>query len=241
MTLFPFPLAMFGYADFKPYPAWSLDTDAGLRRELKSALRDTGIEIALAEGFRVRSEGDVSEHLRELDIMAELGARCINAGTMEPDLGRTQDQLAALAELTEARGMVFAIEFSPTNAIRSLPIALEVADHIGRARCKIILDAMHFFRTGSTVDDLRKLDPARIGYAQLCDAPMTSSEPYLPEAMFARQAPGEGELPLRDWIAALPPDLPIGIEAPSLADLLAGMNPRDHAARMVAAARAVGA
>ena len=61
------------------------------------------------------------------------------------------------------------------------------------------------------------------------------------DAMFARGVPGQGELPLRELIAALPPDMPVSIEVPRLSDLRGGMSPRDHAARAVQAARALGA
>lgn len=234
------PLSMFGITDFAPYPAWSLESDPALRRDLKAAMRDTGVHIGLGEGFRVRTDGDVADRAAQLDIMAELGARRINAVSMEPDMARTHDQLATLADMVIARGMMFTIEFAPPNAINSVPSALAAIAHIGAGKAKLLLDAMHFFRSGATVADLRALDPTLIGYAQLCDAPRTSDGAYMQEAMFARMVPGEGELPLRDWVAALPGDLEIGLEVPIIADLRAGLSPRDHAARLVAAARALG-
>lgn len=81
-----------------------------------------------------------------------------------------------------------------------------------------------------------------IGYAQLCDAPMISTAgSYMQEAMFARLVPGTGEFPLREWIAALPADLEIGLEVPMIAELQAGVSVHDHAARVVGAARKLGA
>lgn len=236
------PLAQFGYADFEPYPAWSLENDPALRRELKAALRDTGVHIGLGEGFRVRPDADLRDRSAGLDIMAELGAVRINAVSMETDMARTHDQLAILADMVIARGMLFTIEFAPPNAINSLQCALVSAEHVGVGRCRILLDAMHFFRSGATVAELRSLDPDRIGYAQLCDAPMTSKGgTYMQEAMFGRMIPGTGEFPLREWIAALPPDVEIGLEVPRIDDLKAGVRPHDHAARVVAAARELGA
>jgi sugar phosphate isomerase/epimerase len=236
------PLAQFGYPNFAPYPAWSLEHDPVLRREMKAALRDTGVYIGLAEGFRVRPDADLRHRAAALDIVAELGAIRVNAVSMEPDMKRTYDQLAILAEMVSARGMNFTVEFAPPNAIDTLPAALAAADHIGRGQCQVLLDSMHFFRSGATVDDLANLEPSVIGYAQLCDAPVTSKgDSYMQEAMFSRQVPGSGELPLREWIAALPLDLEIGVEVPMIAELQAGVSPRDHAARVVAAARRLGA
>jgi sugar phosphate isomerase/epimerase len=236
------PLERFGYPDFSIYRPWSLEADPTLRREVKAALHDTGVHIGLGEGFRVRPDADLRDAGAGLDIMAELGARRVNAVSMEPDMARTHDQLAILAEMVSARGMQFIVEFAPPNAIRTLEDALKAADHVGRGRCKIMLDSMHFFRSGGTIAHIEALEPGIIGYAQMCDAPMVShSGSYMQEAMFARRVPGTGELPLREWIAALPADLEIGLEVPIIADLQAGMSPRDHAARVVAAARALGA
>lgn len=236
------PLAQFGYADFAPYPPWSLENDPALRREMKAALRDTGVHIGLAEGFRVRADADLRDRGAALDIVAELGAVRVNAVSMESDMARTYDQLAVLTDMVIARGMKFIVEFAPPNAISDLAGALTAADHVGRERCQIMLDAMHFFRSGGKVEELARLDPSRVGYAQLCDAPMVSKGgTYMHEAMFARMIPGAGELPLREWIAALPGDVTIGLEVPMIADLQAGVAIRDHAARVVAAARGLGA
>lgn len=236
------PLAAFGYSGLSLYPTWSLEDDPPLRREVKAALHDTGLHIGLAEGFRVRPDADVRDRASALDIVADLGARRVNAVSMEPDMGRTYDQLALLADMVCERDMQFIVEFAPPNAIKTLQGALAAVDHVGRDRCKVMLDSMHFFRSGGKIEDILALDPNIIGYAQMCDAPLVSSGgAYMQEAMFARMLPGAGELPLRGWIAALPADLEIGLEVPIIADLQAGVSPRDHAARVVAAARELGA
>jgi len=235
-------LDAFGYPDLSPFPAWSLESDIALRREMRQVLRDTGVQISLGEGFHIRAGHDVRTSGPGLDIMAELGAQRINAVSMEPDMARTLDQLALLAGMVTERNMSFTVEFAPPNTINSLPSALAVIDHIGRGRCRLLLDAMHFFRSGATVADLATLDPDLIGYAQLCDAPLvSSSDNYLQEAIFARRVPGTGELPLREWVAALPADVTIGLEVPMISVLQQRGSLHDHAAQAVAAARQLGA
>jgi sugar phosphate isomerase/epimerase len=239
------PLTMFGITDFAPYPMWSLRDDPALRRETLAAMRDTGVHIGLGEGFRARSDGDVRDVAADLDLMAELGALRINAICIEEAMfadGSAHDQLAILSELTIERDMAFTIEFTPPSGISSFERALEVCKHIGQGKARVLVDAMHFFRTGGTVDQLKAVDPDWIGYAQMCDGRLAPwDEGYFAEAMFARGIPGEGELPLREWIAALPGDCEIGLEVPRLDDLRSGMSPRDHAARVVKAARELGA
>ncbi|MEO7384981.1 MAG: TIM barrel protein [Novosphingobium sp.] len=236
------PLTMFGITDYAPYAMWSLETDPALRRELKAVLADSGVHIGLGEGFRVRDDGDVRDRGAGLDIMADLGARRINAVSMEPDLARSNDQIAHLADMVIERGMLFMVEFAPPNTISSLESALAVIDHVGKGRCRVLIDSMHFFRSGGTIAQLKALDPDLIGYAQISDAPRVSvGRTYMEEAMFDRLAPGDGEFPLREWIAALPAGVEIGLEVPRLADLRGGISPSDHAARVVKAARELGA
>jgi sugar phosphate isomerase/epimerase len=232
------PMRHLGVPDWTMFPEWSLENDPALVGEMKAAMRDTGIRIALGEGFRVRSDGDVSDRAAALDLMADIGAERINAGSAESDLSRTHDQLALLAEMVIARGMMFTIEFAPPTAINSLIRAVSAIEHVGRGKCRLLIDAMHFFRSGATVADLSALDPDLIGYAQLCDAPMVSAGgSYMDEAMFGRLTPGAGEFPLSAFVAALPAHIDIGLEVPNLALSLTEGSPSGIAARAVFAAQ----
>jgi sugar phosphate isomerase/epimerase len=234
------PLTMFGLDDVF-YPEWSLANDPALRRETIALMRDTGVAIGLGEGFRAHGDGDVSEQVPELDLMAELGAIRINAIGLDPDRSRCFDQLAKLSGLVAERGMVFTVEFCPGFAVGKLADVLELIDHIGEGKCRVLLDTMHFCQTGGTVDELEALKPGTIGYVQLADSRAGVPEAeYMNVAMFERRVPGEGELPLKDVVAALPKDVTISVEVPNLAALRT-IGPREHAARSVAGAREVGA
>jgi hypothetical protein len=54
-----------------------------------------------------------------------------------------------------------------------------------------------------------------------------------------RMVPGEGEFPLREILAVLPPDLVIGLEVPMLSRAEAGEATRERARRCVQGARAL--
>jgi sugar phosphate isomerase/epimerase len=235
------PLTMFGIEDYQPWREWSLRDDPVLRRETVAAIRDTGVKIGLAEGFRAASDADVSVFAQDLDIFAELGALRVNAICMEDDMALAVDQLGKLADMAIARGMAFTIEFFPSEGINCFERALEVVEGIGRDKAKVLLDTMHFFRTGGTLEKLRAAGTDSIGYVQLSDsADRPPDETYFMKSLFARDVPGEGRLPLREIVAALPPDMPISVEVPRLDDIRA-MGTHAHTARVIAAARAVGA
>ena len=222
------------------YASWSLREDAALRRRLKEALRERGIAIFLGEGFTIRPESEMAERAADMDIMAGLGVLCAGASTMEPDAGRMRDQCAVLAELAGARGMKASLELVPGSSVETLAAALEVVRYVNRPNFGLLLDSMHFFRSGGTVEGLRALPPEIIFYAQLCDVPMPAVAPdYMREAMFDRLAPGQGGLHLAAFVAALPADVPIGLEVPMLAQAEAGIDARARLAPAVAAAKAL--
>jgi sugar phosphate isomerase/epimerase len=104
----------------------------------------------------------------------------------------------------------------------------------------LLIDAMHFFRSGGTAAELAALDPQLIGYAQLCDVPRKPIvQDYMKEAMFGRMVPGSGELPLAEFVRALPRDVPIGLEIPMLAQAESGISPYDRLLPAVVAAKAL--
>ena len=234
IALYPFGINPHGY------PPFSLKDDPGLRRDTITALRDRNVTISIGEGFGVRADRDVSEQASEMDIMHELGAQRLNSFSMDPDLGRSFDQLAKLAEMTDARGMKLTIEFAPIMSIADLPTAAAAVRHAGRASFQICVDTMHFIRSGSNPADLADYEPELFGYVQLCDVPIVPTNPdYMEEAMTSRMTPGTGELPLSDILAALPRDLVVSLEVPQLAEAKAGMEPHERLRPSVEGARAL--
>lgn len=221
------------------YPPFSLKEDRVLRREMIAALKDRGVSISLGEGFAIWPNGNVKEtYAADLKVMSELGITRINSVSFETDRSRSFDQLGALAEMAGAHGIETMIEFVPTFGIADLPTAQAVVSHVGRADFKIMIDTMHVGRSGARAEDIAALDPDMIGYVQLCDALLVPKIPdYLEEAMYERMVPGEGELPLREMLAALPRDRVIGLEVPQRSLVEAGIGQRERLKHCVEAAR----
>lgn len=220
------------------YRPFSLRDDAALRRELIAVMRDRGIALSLGEGCIVRQDRDIRAYAADMDLMQELGALRLNTVSMDPDLGRSLDQLAIFAEMAGARGMLSTVELCPALTINNLDSALAAVRHVGRADFSLLLDAMHLYRSAASAADVAALDPSLIGYVQLCDAPEKPSDAnYLMEATFERQVPGEGDAPLVDYLAALPPAVTISLEVPLRSQAEAGVGPQIRLRQCVAAAR----
>jgi sugar phosphate isomerase/epimerase len=202
------------------------------------AMHDRGISLSLGEGFMVRPGADVRELASHLDIMCELGAKRINALSIDPDLNRSFDQLAVLAEMSGKVDVETTLEFIPGTTVSTLPIALNAIRHVGKKHFRLLIDSMHLFRSGATIKDVAALDPTVIGYVQLCDVPLVSNfDNYMDEAKFERMAPGAGDLPLLDLLDVLPIQLPIGLEVPQRSLVELGLAPHEYLGRCVEATR----
>lgn len=219
------------------YEPFSLRDDAALRRRMTAALSDRGVAISLGEGFTVRPGTDIRDSAADLDTMAELGVRRINTASLDPDQGRSLDQFTTLAEMAAARGMETTVEFAPSLTTRDLDTALAAVRHVGRPDFRLCVDTMHLVRAGHTADDLAAVAPALIGHIQLSDHKLTQQGPTYRDDSVDRMAPGDGELPLRDILAVLPPGVPIGLEVPMLTRALAGESTEERARRCVQGAR----
>lgn len=219
------------------YPPFSLK-DAQLRRDVLAAMDRRGVTISLGDGFLVLPDADMHAFTADLDALAELGVPRINVVSLDPDLGRTFDQFAILTELGAQRGIETVVEPVPGLTVGDLPTALAARQHVGRSDFRLLIDTMHLVRSGSSAADVAALDPDQIGYAQLNDTTLQPrGDNYMEEAMFERKVPGEGELPLREILSALPPDIVIEIEVPRRSLALADVSPIDRLRPCVEAAR----
>jgi sugar phosphate isomerase/epimerase len=223
--------------DYQPY---SLRDDPRLRQDLLAAMEDHDVSISLGEGLLIAPGVDVRSYADDLDIMAELRIPRINTVSLEPDRGRTFDELAALTALAAERGIATCVEPVVGLSIADLPSALAAVEYVDRDEISLLVDTMHVARFGATADDLWSIPAQRIGYIQLSD---TTLQPrmkiYAEEAMYERMAPGEGELPLADMLAALPDDRVVGLEVPMRSRAEAGVSAYDRLLPCVNTARAL--
>lgn len=196
------------------FRTWDLLQDTALRDRTRAAMRRYGVSLAIGEGFLVRPDDTADTHLAALDLMADLGAPRINAVNLG---GRGAPAIEAFGRLgmeARSRGMRTTIEFLPMMAPATFADALTFA---GDAGIEVLVDAMHFFRSGGRIEELTRADPSMIGHAQVCDVPLPAiTQDYGREASQDRLPPGEGDLPLQGFIRALPPHVTVGLELPMM-------------------------
>jgi sugar phosphate isomerase/epimerase len=202
-------------ADVEP---WSLRTDRTLRSQLGRVAADSGVRLAVGEGFAFRKNTQAFDFRADLDIMAELQVESVSTCGLDPASESFLEQLAIFADLTMERGLGLLVEFAPPHALPDFRSALAAVMHLDRPHVSLVIDSMHFLRGHNTIDELLAASPRWIGRAQLSDAVLNAPpKDYIQEACFERLLPGAGDLPLLALIDALPAETQIGLEIPNRA------------------------
>ena len=213
-----------------PYglPAWSLRTDTVLRRALRGAVEGTGIRITTGEYFLAGLGRDLEDRAADMDVMCDIGAERLVLINLENDPACASGQCARFVEMTTARGVGALLEYLPgDSAISNLSSALNAVCATGSPDFRVVVDAMHFYSSGSSAAELAAADPSRIGHVQLCDLPpqtTAASADYGRQALNDRLPPGQGHLPLADFVAGVPRGATIGLELPMMSEARIGTS-----------------
>jgi sugar phosphate isomerase/epimerase len=204
---------------------------------IRRALQDAGIGVLDATSLWIGPAARVADFEPALDAAAEIGAEHFTAVVTDPERQRALERFSAVCAMAAARKLKIALEFMPYSAVRTLGDAARMIEEAGQANAGILLDALHLARSGGSPADLKNADLKKISFLQLSDAPRQAPRPedLRLESRTRRLHPGEGDLPLRALLAAVPPELPIDVEAPRAAD--AGLSARDKAMRAAEATR----
>lgn len=191
--------------------------DETLIRRFEQGLSDTGIEVLDVEAIWLGPDSDVAALEPALALGRRLGASNVLVVGNDPDAVRVTDNFAALAELAGRYQLKLGLEFIPYCHTSTLQQAHSVVKVSRQPNAGVLVDALHLIRSGGSASDLRKIEPTTILYGQICDAraerPQTQ-EALRHEARGGRLYPGQGHLPLREILDALPHGLPLGVEAP---------------------------
>ncbi len=191
-------------------------------RAVKAALGDTGLRLLDIEVLWIKPGPPDPVHERILETGAELGARNALVVSSDPDRAATRDKLARLMERGAALGIRVNLEFGLFTEVKTISAASALLEEVDSPAGGLLIDALHWTRSGGTAEDVTALPKRWLCYAQLCDAPAPGPSPddaaaILAEAIDGRCFLGDGGLPVNRLLSVLPPDLPLGIEQRSKA------------------------
>lgn len=156
--------------------------DSSLLRETLRQLQSTGVSVADLEVVAFRPETDVASFTPFFEAGACLGAKHILVAAYDPDLARFSDRYRQFCEAAAKYGLTSDLEFMPWTSVPDLKTAMRIVGGVDHPGAGILVDALHFDRSRSRIEDLRTVPLQRLNYWQLCDCPAerpTTTEQFI--------------------------------------------------------------
>ena len=211
------PLELPGEVAYKPH------TDAAMRRDIKAAIDDTGVQVLDVELARIIESHPPDSYVPALETAAELGARHVLSSIWMSDRHRVIDRFAHLCEVAKPLGLTVNLEFVSSTEWNSLEGALDVVTNCGHDNVGIMIDTLHFHRGGFPLEQLDRVPPAWVHYAHVCDdrrdVPATIDEARR-TMREERLYPGEGAVDIAGIVGRLPHSMICAVELPHRQRLL---------------------
>jgi 4-hydroxyphenylpyruvate dioxygenase len=184
-------------------------------REIGSLLRELGLTCTMFQPFR-DFEGmpdnlrpRVFERVeRKFDVMQELGTDlllvCSNVSPVSTgDRNRIIADLREIGDRAAKRGLRVGFEaLAWGRHIYDHREAWSVVRSADHPAIGLILDSFHSLARAIPNESLHEIDPAKIFIVQLADAPMLQMD-YLSWSRHFRNMPGEGDLPVAEFVSTL--------------------------------------
>jgi sugar phosphate isomerase/epimerase len=200
-------------------PGYPLMHDPAMMQATKAAMAETGVGVLDIEFVRITPDFELDALEPFLAAGAELGARHVIAAPYDPDLARLADRLGAFTERAAGYGLRAVLEFFPWTVVPDLDAAVRVVEAAG-PETGILVDTLHFNRSGSTNEQLDRIPARRLPFVHVCDAPVQQSyttEDLLHAGRAERLPPGEGAIDIRGILSHMPQGIPIALEVPMTA------------------------
>ena len=197
-------------------PQQMLIGNDAILRETLARMRDTGVGVFDLEIIRIGERFEPASYRPLWDAGAALGARAVLVAADDTDPERLAHNYARLCECLLPYGISANLEFMPWTAVKDCRGALQVLARAGQpSNAGLLVDALHFGRSTTTLADIASIPRRLLHYAQICDATAGlnfSVEELIHTARAERALPGEGSIDLKGLFTTLPQDLPISVE-----------------------------
>jgi sugar phosphate isomerase/epimerase len=197
-------------------PFQTLIGDAAVLRETQAVMRDTGVGVYDLEIIRIGEQFKVADHTALMDIGQTLGAKAVLVAADDTNEQRLADNYARLCDALRPYGLTGDLEFMPWTAVKDAKQAMRVIEWAGRpSNAGILVDALHFGRSSTTLQDIAAIPRELLHYAQMCDATAGlnfTNDELIHTARQERLLPGEGNIDLKGLFATLPQDMPVSVE-----------------------------
>lgn len=192
-----------------------LIADSRSPAQIAALLRELNLECLLYQPFRdfegmpeALREAAFSRAEHKFDIMGELGVdkllACSNCSPESSgERARIVEDLFALGEAAAKRGLTIGYEaLAWGRHVNDHRDAWNIVKAVDHPNVGILLDSFHSLARGIPNDSLREIDPAKIVFVQLADAPKIDVGLLYLSRHF-RCMPGQGDLPVTEFVSEL--------------------------------------
>jgi len=206
-------------AGFKGIGLWHADLEKVLETrslsEVKQLLDDNGLEYLELE-FLMDWFLDLGDERRDASdtVRAQLFEAAAALDAHHVKVGNIPGTPCELSQLTERYGELCAdavekhdsrvvYEFMPFDVnVHDLDSALAVVEGVDAPNGGLAIDTWHMAKLGIEPDELRRIQPRHLGWVELSDGRYENMPDLIDETVNHRRLPGEGEFPIRDYVAA---------------------------------------
>ncbi|MFZ9396450.1 MAG: sugar phosphate isomerase/epimerase family protein [Erythrobacter sp.] len=193
--------------------SWAPATTRAIRRQLGEA----GVALLDLEVAWIMPGAPDPWLVELVDIAAELGAQNLLCVSSDPDPSATAAKLQAMVDRAQGTQVRINLEFGLFTEVKTIHAAHRVLDMVEGNAKALLVDTLHWTRSGGTAQDLAAIPPEWLSYCQPCDAPaeppdLNDRDAVIDDAINRRMALGHGGLPLAAMIDALPGHLPLAVE-----------------------------
>jgi sugar phosphate isomerase/epimerase len=211
---------------------WDLEQEDALL-----ALKEQhGLGFLDVEVLWIPAGGELNDgHRLIVEVGTRLGADHVLVVSDEADPDVLAPALIEISAWCAGHKIRPMLEFLRITSIESLAQATELLAASNEHHFGILLDSLHLARSGELFA-LPSLDAALHPYIQLCDGLLNCAEDQpslLTDALDLRSAPGEGELPLKPLLRALPADVALSLEVRSRHYRETYRDPVERAAKLL--------
>lgn len=196
-------------------PQICLEKDPELRKNIRAALRDTGLKLFDIELVRIREDLPV-DYRKAFECGAELGATDVLSSVWTEDHALAVERYGSICEQAREFGLKVNVEFPIVSSMKTLDETVKLQDEVGASNLKILMDMIYCHWDQVTPEKIKALDPDRFGVIHLCDCPKEIGErPIVEIVREGREYCGEGAVDLKGILGALP-KLDCSIELPNV-------------------------
>jgi len=151
-----------------------------------------------------------SDRIRKLlwDAAAVLPAHHVKVGNIPGtvcDLDTLTERYAELcADAAEHHDAKVVYEFMPPDVnVHDLDTALAIVEGANAPNGGIAIDTWHMSKLGIPPDELRRVPARHLAWVELSDGQWENMDDPVDETINHRALPGEGEFPIREYVAAV--------------------------------------